>query len=202
MAEEEILTDAQIERYARHILLREVGGAGQRRLLASAVRIEGLSPEGAWAALYLALAGVGRLVLADPRPVPVGGMPPLIPASQVGAPRDAAALAALAAHNPDVALERDGEAAPPDGGSLLRPGNAELPLVVRAAGRAALVGWTEAPPCPICAPVGEATPEAAALAGSLAASRALGYLLFGAAPRGLVRLEAGREEALGPCPHR
>lgn len=197
-----MLTDAQIERYARHILLREVGGSGQRRLLASEVRLEGISPEGAWAVLYLALAGVGRIVVADPRPVPAGGIPPLIPPSQAGRPRDAAAVPALAAHNPDVRLEVEAPGTWSEIGAVLRPKGADLLLFARAEGEASLVGWAEAPPCPACAPAGEATPEAAALAGSLAASRVLGFFLVGEAPAGILRFEGGRKEALAPCPHR
>ena len=62
------LSDAQIERYARQIILPEVGGRGQQRLLASSVRISGLDPASRVAALYLAGAGVGSLVVT-------GGVP-------------------------------------------------------------------------------------------------------------------------------
>jgi hypothetical protein len=197
-----MLSEAQIERYARHILLREVGGVGQERLLASEVRIDGLSPAGIWAALYLALAGVGRLVLADPRPVPASGLPPLLPVGVAGEARDASMSAALAAYNPDVRVEVARPGAAGEGGAILKPAGASLCLVARASGEASFVGWTDAPPCPRCVPAGDATPEAAALAGSLAASRMLAFLLFGEAERGVVRIEAGREEALSPCPHR
>ena len=54
------------ERYARHILLKEVGGPGQQCLKAAAVAIVGAGGLGAPASLYLAAAGVGRIVLADP----------------------------------------------------------------------------------------------------------------------------------------
>jgi adenylyltransferase/sulfurtransferase len=55
----------QIERYSRHILLPEVGGAGQRRLLESSVFVVGAGGLGSPALLYLAAAGVGRLGVAD-----------------------------------------------------------------------------------------------------------------------------------------
>ena len=57
------MNDQQIERYARHILLAEVGGAGQQRLLRASVAIAGTSPGADMAALYLCAAGVGTLRL-------------------------------------------------------------------------------------------------------------------------------------------
>jgi hypothetical protein len=60
------LTDAQQERYARHLLLDELGGEGQERLLDASVRVRGTGRAVRWAARYLAASGVGMLVLDDP----------------------------------------------------------------------------------------------------------------------------------------
>jgi ThiF family protein len=60
------LTEAQQERYARHLLLDGVGGDGQERLLASCVRIRGTGRAARWAARYLAASGIGTLILDDP----------------------------------------------------------------------------------------------------------------------------------------
>ena len=59
------LTPEQLERYARHIMLREIGGPGQQKLLNAHVALVGLGALGGPAALYLAAAGVGSLTLID-----------------------------------------------------------------------------------------------------------------------------------------
>ena len=60
-----VLEDEQLERYARHIVLREVGGAGQAKLLAARVLVVGAGGLGSPLILYLAAAGVGTIGIAD-----------------------------------------------------------------------------------------------------------------------------------------
>lgn len=60
------LSDEQLERYSRHIILKEIGSRGQKKLLQSRVLIIGAGGLGAPAAMYLAAAGVGTIGIADP----------------------------------------------------------------------------------------------------------------------------------------
>ena len=59
------LTDAQLDRYARHIILKEIGGGGQKRLLDAHALIVGAGGIGSPVIQYLAAAGVGRLTVVD-----------------------------------------------------------------------------------------------------------------------------------------
>lgn len=59
------LNDDQLERYARHIILKQVGGAGQQRLLSSRVMVIGAGGLGSPLILYLAAAGVGTIGIID-----------------------------------------------------------------------------------------------------------------------------------------
>lgn len=96
------------ERYARHILLKEIGGPGQQRLRAATVAIVGAGGLGAPAALYLAAAGVGRLILIDPDEVALSNLQRqvLFRSADVGSPKVERAGDALSALNPHVSVER------------------------------------------------------------------------------------------------
>lgn len=58
-------TDAQQQRYSRHIILKEVGGKGQRKLAQAKVLLIGAGGLGSPAAMYLAAAGIGTIGLVD-----------------------------------------------------------------------------------------------------------------------------------------
>ena len=66
-------TNEQIERYSRHIILKEVGVKGQKKLLNAKVLIIGAGGLGAPAAMYLAAAGVGTIGIADADEVDLSG---------------------------------------------------------------------------------------------------------------------------------
>jgi molybdopterin/thiamine biosynthesis adenylyltransferase len=96
----------QLERYARHIVLREIGGPGQQRLRNATIAIVGAGGLGAPAALYLAAAGVGRLTLIDHDTVSLSNLQRqvLFRTEDVGRPKVEAASDALGRLNPDVAV--------------------------------------------------------------------------------------------------
>jgi molybdopterin/thiamine biosynthesis adenylyltransferase/rhodanese-related sulfurtransferase len=98
------LTDAQRERYSRHILLPEVGEAGQARLLQSKVLLLGAGGLGSPAAMYLAAAGVGTLGIADADVVDESNLQRQIIHSKgrVGTPKVESAAKFIADLNGDV----------------------------------------------------------------------------------------------------
>ncbi len=100
-------TDAEVERYARHLVLREVGGPGQQKLKAARVLIVGAGGLGAPAALYLAAAGVGTLGLVDADEVALSNLQRqvLYRSQDVGRGKVMAAGERLVELNPHVAIE-------------------------------------------------------------------------------------------------
>jgi adenylyltransferase/sulfurtransferase len=99
-------TEAEIQRYARHILLPEIGGTGQARLRAARVLILGAGGLGCPLLLYLAAAGIGTLGLADDDAVELSNLQRQIAhgTADIGRPKTASALDAARAINPLVTL--------------------------------------------------------------------------------------------------
>lgn len=117
-------SDDEIERYARHLVLSEVGGPGQQRLNAARVGLIGLGGIGAPAALYLAAAGVGTLRLIDDDTVALSNLQRqvLFNGGDIGRSKVAAGVDALAALNPHVGLELRVERLTADNASALIEG--------------------------------------------------------------------------------
>lgn len=99
-------TEPQIHRYARHILLQEVGGIGQEKLLKSKVLVVGAGGLGSPLILYLAAAGVGTIGVVDDDKVDLSNLQRQIAHStdRIGMAKTASAKQAVAAINPDVTV--------------------------------------------------------------------------------------------------
>lgn len=93
-----------IDRFARHLVLREIGGPGQQALSRAHIALVGAGGLGAPAALYLAAAGVGKLTLIDPDRVSLDNLQRqiLFRTKDVGQPKAETGAAALQALNPDT----------------------------------------------------------------------------------------------------
>lgn len=100
------MNDSDFMRYSRQVLLEDIAIAGQQKLLASRVLIIGLGGLGSPAALYLAGAGVGTLVLADDDAVHLSNLQrqTLFTTDDIAQPKALAARQRLSALNPDIAL--------------------------------------------------------------------------------------------------
>jgi molybdopterin-synthase adenylyltransferase len=101
------VTDDQLLRYSRHLLLDEIGIEGQRRLLAAHVLIIGAGGLGSPAALYLGSAGVGRITVVDHDTVDATNLQRQIAhdLSRIGLPKAMSIRSSLAALNPDVIVD-------------------------------------------------------------------------------------------------
>jgi len=102
-----MLDSQELERYARHIVLREVGGPGQAKLKAARVLVVGAGGLGAPALLYLAAAGVGTLGIVDDDNVSLSNLQRqvIFATSDIGKPKVEAAGEAVKSLNPHVDVE-------------------------------------------------------------------------------------------------
>jgi len=100
-------SDEEVERYARHLVLREIGGPGQQALKRARVLMVGAGGLGAPAALYLAAAGIGHIALADPDTVSLSNLQRqvLFGVADLGARKVDAAERRLGGLNPNVIIE-------------------------------------------------------------------------------------------------
>ncbi|GGO99341.1 adenylyltransferase/sulfurtransferase [Stakelama pacifica] len=100
------LSDSQLERYARHIILREIGGAGQSKLLRSPVAVIGAGGIGSPAIEYLAAAGIGRLTIIDDDHVDLSNLQrqTLFATADQGQAKVEVAAREVARRNPDCAV--------------------------------------------------------------------------------------------------
>jgi adenylyltransferase/sulfurtransferase len=172
-------SDLQLDRYARHIVLKEIGGEGQRKLLGAKVTVIGAGGIGSPAIQYLAAAGIGKLRLIDDDRVSLDNLQRqiLFGSGDVGRSKSDAAAEAVARLNPDSAfegvarrLERSNVAELLDGSDLVLDGSdnfatrlavsdhvtaARIPLVSAAIGQfqiqiGTFLGWEEDKPCYRC----------------------------------------------------
>ena len=97
-------TEDQIMRYSRHILLPEVGGEGQEKILQAKVVLVGAGGLGSPAALYLAAAGIGTIGLIDSDVVDLTNLQRQVTfsTSDVGRPKVESARETLLLYNPDI----------------------------------------------------------------------------------------------------
>ncbi|MBL8025092.1 MAG: HesA/MoeB/ThiF family protein, partial [Fibrobacteres bacterium] len=98
---------AQLERYSRHILLKDIGIEGQARIMESSVLVIGTGGLGSPVALYLAAAGIGRLGIADGDSVDMTNLQRQVIhfTPDVGRSKVESALNKINALNPDVKVE-------------------------------------------------------------------------------------------------
>ena len=101
------LTDAQLERYSRHLILKQIGVKGQKALLSSKVLVIGAGGLGSPVLSYLAAAGVGTLGICDGDVVSLSNLQRqiLYTTDEIGQPKVECAKRRLSAMNPDVTFE-------------------------------------------------------------------------------------------------
>ena len=110
------MNDQQVERYARHILLPEIGGAGQSKILGARVLVVGAGGLGAPVIQYLAAAGVGTIGIIDDDVVDLTNLQRQVihATSRIGMPKVESAARTVAALNPDIEVITHNERLTPD----------------------------------------------------------------------------------------
>jgi molybdopterin/thiamine biosynthesis adenylyltransferase/molybdopterin converting factor small subunit len=100
----QVLTEDQVNRYSRHIIMPQVGPVGQRKLMAAKVLVIGAGGLGSPSALYLTLAGVGTIGIADFDVVDLSNLQRQVlhHNDDVGRPKTQSAKDTLLSYNPDV----------------------------------------------------------------------------------------------------
>ena len=103
-------SDDEVDRYARHLVLAEIGGPGQQKLARARVLIVGVGGVGGPAALYLAAAGIGTLRLVDGDTVALSNLQRqiLFSGADIGRAKVEAGAERLSALNPHVRVEAKG----------------------------------------------------------------------------------------------
>jgi molybdopterin/thiamine biosynthesis adenylyltransferase len=119
-----VFSPDEVERYARHLVLAEIGGPGQQKLAAATVLIVGAGGVGGPAALYLAAAGIGCLRIVDGDTVTLSNLQRQIAFAtpDVGRPKVQVAAERLGAINPHVRIEAIKDALTPDNAASLVAG--------------------------------------------------------------------------------
>ena len=112
MASDNPLSPDETRRYARHLVLKGFGGAAQQKLKSASVLVVGAGGLGSPAIAYLAAAGLGRLIIADPDTVSLSNLQRQVihTTGSVGTSKAESAGAFAAALNPHVALDLRAEA--------------------------------------------------------------------------------------------
>ena len=115
-SEDGVFSDDEVERYARHLVLAEIGGPGQQKLARARVLIVGMGGVGGPAALYLAASGVGMLGLIDPDTVALSNLQRqiLFTGEDIDRSKVGAGSERLTALNPHVAVETHARALTPE----------------------------------------------------------------------------------------
>lgn len=105
------ITEERLHRYARHIILDEVGEEGQLKLLRSRVLVVGAGGLGSPVLIYLAAAGVGTLGVIDDDTVDITNLQRQIAhtTARIGMPKTDSAAETIAALNPEIRVERHRE---------------------------------------------------------------------------------------------